>query len=292
MTVVIGDFWNAWAAGRRPRTVLPSDYADYVFSPHHPNDTGIEWALRAADRMELTEALRRSLGAIYEHRIELARRDGVTVHTQDTLRHEGELIREAVRGFFPRGTRYELVVRGCRGEPGAPRLASTFGWEFRRLREAIEHHRDVALGFDRPPPRHGRHRYHYRSSRDRGLLDLDERDGATPWNRSSGPHAPVRCIIAGSLQQPQMPMTRRGYFEGLGYVLLHELLGHGVARLRGTREPHRLDPRNRFTRGDRVAAWLAQALEEPANAEVPHVRVPWNWDPDAGPEERAPAISR
>lgn len=69
--------------------------------------------------------------------------------------------------------------------------------------------------------------------------------------------------------------------ERLAWVILHELLSHATARVRGHREPHS-DPGQPATTADRVSAVLDEAMRHPQAEAYPDLEVPWDWDADAG----------
>ncbi|MFK7984653.1 MAG: hypothetical protein AB8I08_01395 [Sandaracinaceae bacterium] len=81
--------------------------------------------------------------------------------------------------------------------------------------------------------------------------------------------------------QTDVVRSPREYNERLGWVLLHEILSHATARLRGSREIH-APSGGTATDADRITAWLAGAMATPAHVQIANVSVDWNWDPDTG----------
>jgi hypothetical protein len=270
-----------------PALRAASDAQGYLrslrFVAHRPDDEGTERALRVCDRLDFEHGVRTAMRFIYIDKAERARRAGASGEVVAAIEREGATAAGAIVGFRAHGVEYRWeLARAVGGEAVDGRR---FSWEFRRLREIVNTARRAGVGFERPRPDATHHgRFHY-SPRDwTGILGHLGYDGAVPWGDIIDRSVDVMAVLAPTFQTMASPSAEAAQ-QRMGYIFLHEVLGHAVARLRNRREDH-ASGAEPYTDADRLAASLARALPGyttgQVTVEIRSIDVPWNWDPDLG----------
>jgi hypothetical protein len=247
-------------------------YRNLRFVPHRPSDEGAERGLRTCDRIDFQRGVRTAMERIYADKAARAGAAGAGGDVQRALAHEGRTAAAAIAGFWPVGDEYHWELRSAAGR---------FSWEFRRMRDIVTSPRRAGVGFERPlpTPQHPG-RSHHTPHGWVGMLEQQNLDGAVPWGNLYDRSVDAMAVLAPRFQT--MPCrTTAEYEERIGYIFLHEVVGHVHGRLRNVREEHA--PRTqRPSAADMIAASLERALPGYTTGDVRDVDVPWNWDPDLG----------
>lgn len=279
--ILVGDWFHQRHRGR-PSTP--------EFRPHRAT-SGPAGTLQAGDRVDLTIGLRTALERSFRYRQRLAEENGQHASVLDAINAERELALKLVHGFLPGVTgEYRLAVKELSSGDGLQR-SRVASWELRRLIEVCESPMQVALGFERPEP------YNFQSPR--AHHEDEVVDTFIERSNDIGQTYPVphlnrfvcAVVVNAVLQNRRGAMAARSmpaYAERIGWVLLHELLGHATARVRGRREAHAPAGASPWA-ADYITSWLTRAMTPPPRVLVSNVDVPWNWDPDTGTHDPAGA---
>ncbi|MFK7988417.1 MAG: hypothetical protein AB8I08_20515 [Sandaracinaceae bacterium] len=209
----------------------------------------------------------------------------------ESIDSERELALKLVRGFLPSATgEYLLSVKELSSGVGL-RRGRTSSWELRRLIEVVESPMQVALGFERPEPDNFQSpRLHHERDVVRTLIE-SRNDVGQNYPLPHLSRFVCAIVVNAVLQNRQGGMaarSMRAYNERIGWVLLHELLGHATARIRGRREAH-APSGARPLPADYITTWLTRAMAAPPRVVVRDVPVAWNWDPDTGTHDPSAA---